>query len=281
MTARVRRLVLRAPFHLLLVVIALLWLTPVAALLVQSLRPAADISNSGWWTALARPRSLTFGNYLDLLDNPAMVRSFWNTFAITLPATIGVVTIASMAAYAFTWLRFRGRDVLFLIVVGLLVVPGQVALIPLAKLFGALGVFGSVPAVVLFHIAFGLPFAIFLLRNFFVGIPSEMLDSARVDGAGHATIFARIILPLAMPGLASLAIFQFLWVWNDLLVALVFARPSNAPLTAAILQQTRNFGQNVDVIAPGAFLQMLVPLIVFFAFQRYFVTGIMGGSVKG
>ena len=281
MTRRLTRLLSQTPLQILLVVIALLWLTPIVALLTQSLRPAADISNSGWWTALTRPATLTFGNYLDLTNDPAMIRGFWNTVSISLPTTIGVVLLGSMAAYAFTWLTFRGRDVIFLIVVGLLVVPIQVALIPLARMFGALGIFGSIPGVVLFHIAFGLPFAIFLLRNFFIGIPAELLDSARVDGAGHLTIFGRIIVPLALPGIASLAIFQFMWVWNDLLIAIVFAEPRNAPLTAAILQQTRNFGQNVDVIAPGAFLQMLVPLLVFFAFQRYFVAGIMGGSVKG
>jgi alpha-glucoside transport system permease protein len=280
-TRRVMRLLSQGPLHLVLVVIAVAWLTPIVALLVQSLRPAASISNSGWWTALVRPRTLTFGNYLDLLDNPAMVRGFWNTVAISVPTTIGVVVIGALAAYAFSWLRFRGRDTLFLVVVGLLVVPLQVALIPLARLFGAIGLFGSVAGVVLFHIAFGLPFAIFLLRNFFAGVPPELLDSARVDGAGHPTLFFRIIVPLALPAIASLSIFQFMWVWNDLLIALVFARPSNAPLTAAILQQTRNFGQNVDVIAPGAFLQLIVPLLVFLVFQRYFVAGVMGGSVKG
>lgn len=281
MIRRLTRAFEQGPLNIVLALVALVWLTPIVALMAQSLRSAADISSSGWWTVFLRPRSLTFGNYLDLLDNPVMVQGFWNTVMITLPATFGVVLIGALAAYAFCWLRFRGRDTMFLVVVGLLVVPLQVSLIPLARLFGAIGLFGSLGGVVLFHIAFGLPFAIFLLRNFFIGIPAELLDSARVDGAGHLTIFGRIIIPLALPGIASLAIFQFMWVWNDLLVALVFARPSNAPLTAAILQQTRNFGQNVDVIAPGAFLQMVVPLLVFFMFQRYFVTGIMGGSVKG
>lgn len=281
MSRRLVRALRSAPLQLLLTFVALLWLTPIFALLVQSLRTASDITNSGWWTALARPRSLTFGNYLDLLQDPTMVRGFWNTVMISLPTTLAVVLLASLAAYAFTWLRFPGRDAMFLVVVGLLVVPLQVSLIPLARMFGAIGIFGSIFGVILFHTAFGLPFAIFLLRNFFVGIPRELMDSARVDGAGHFTIFSRIIVPLALPGIASLSIFQFMWVWNDLLIAIVFAQPRNAPLTAAILQQTRNFGQNVDVIAPGAFLQMLVPLLVFFAFQRYFVAGIMGGSVKG
>ncbi len=280
MVARLIRIVAMTPIHLFLLIVAVLWLMPAVGLLVQSLRTPADISQSGWWMALLDLRALGFDNYARLLESPAMARSFWNTVYITVPTTLLVVTLAATAAYALTWMRFPGRDVLFLVVVALLVVPLQVALIPLAQLFGAIGIFGSIVSVILFHTAFGLPFAVFLLRNFFVGVPAELFESARVDGAGHGVLFTRIALPLAFPGLASLAIFQFLWVWNDLLIALVFARPSNAPLTAAILQQTRNFGQNVDVIAPGAFLQMLVPLLVFFAFQRYFVVGIMGGAVK-
>jgi len=167
-----------------------------------------------------------------------------------------------------------------MLVIGLLVVPLQVALIPVAQLYAKVGLFGRLPGVVLFHVAFGLPFAIFLLRNFFAGIPRELLEAARIDGASEWTIFSRVVLPLSLPALASLAIFQFLWVWNDLLVALVFADPDAAPLTVAIREQTRRFGSNIDVIAPGAFLSMVVPLAVFFAFQRYFVQGILAGSVK-
>lgn len=278
---RLTRFLSQTPVIIILTVIALLWFMPILGLLVQSLRPAGDVASSGWWTALLQPTQLVLDNYTALIQNPAMVRSFWNTFYITLPSTLLVTMLAALAAYAFAWLRFPGRDALFLVVVGLLVVPVQLALIPLARLFGDLGLFGTIPGVILFHTGFGLPFAIFLLRNFFIGVPRELLDSAKVDGANEFVTFTRIILPLAAPALASLAIFQFMWVWNDLLVALIFADPTVAPLTAAIQRQTRNFGQNVDVIAPGAFLQMLVPLIVFFAFQRYFVSGIMGGSVKG
>ncbi len=278
---RLKRFLSQTPVIILLTVVALLWFVPILGLLVQSLRPAGDVASSGWWVALMHPTQLVLDNYTALIQNPSMVRSFWNTFYITLPATILVTILAAMAAYAFAWIRFPGRDALFLVVVGLLVVPVQLALIPLARLFGDLGLFGTIPGVILFHTGFGLPFAIFLLRNFFIGVPRELLDSARVDGANEFVTFTRIILPLAMPALASLAIFQFMWVWNDLLVSMIFADPTVAPLTAAIQRQTRNFGQNVDVIAPGAFLQMLVPLIVFFAFQRYFVNGIMGGSVKG
>ncbi len=278
---RVARFLTTGAMQIVLVAIALFWLLPVFVLFVQSLRSSGDIANSGWWTALASPSSLIVDNYRALLANPDIVRSFWNTVYITVPTTILVVLIAAGAAYALSWIKFRGRDVLLLIVVGLLVVPLQIALIPLARLFGDIGLFGTIPGVVLFHVGFGLPFAIFLLRNFFVGVPRELFESARVDGANDLVIFARILIPLALPAIASLTIFQFLWVWNDLLVAMVFADPGSAPLTAAIQRQTRAFGQNVDVIAPGAFLQMVVPLIVFFAFQRYFVQGILGGAVKG
>ena len=168
----------------------------------------------------------------------------------------------------------------FLLVVALLVVPLQVALIPIASLYGHVGLFGRIPGVVLFHTAFGLPFAIFLLRNFFVGIPHELLEAARMEGAGELRVFSTIVVPLAFPALAALAIFQFLWVWNDLLVALVFASPSAAPITVVIREQTRQFGSNINVIAPGAFVSMIVPLIVFFAFQRYFVQGLLAGSQK-
>ena len=208
------------------------------------------------------------------------MQSFWNTVLITVPTTVLVVLIAALAAYAFAWVDFPGRDAAFLVVVALLVVPIQVALIPVARMYGDIGIYGDILGVVLFHVAFGLPFAIFLLRNFFVGIPRDLLEAARMDGAGELTIFLRVVLPLGLPAIASLAIFQFLWVWNDMLVALVFARPESAPLTIAIREQTRQFGSNLDVIAPGAFLSMIVPLVVFFAFQRYFVQGVLAGSVK-
>jgi alpha-glucoside transport system permease protein len=167
-----------------------------------------------------------------------------------------------------------------MVVVALLVVPIQVALIPIAQLYNALGIFGSILAVILFHTAFGLPFGIFLMRNIYSTIPRELLETAQVDGAGHGRVLWRIALPLAAPGMASLAIFQFVWVWNDLLIAIVFAEPSAAPMTAAIRQQMSNFASNVNLIASGAFIQLLVPMLVFFAFQPYFVQGIAGGALK-
>jgi alpha-glucoside transport system permease protein len=279
-SGRIVRAVTHGPATIFLIVVALLWLVPSFGLLAASFRTAADNNASGWWTALTQPAQWTLEPYRNLLGDPEMVRSFVNTVLITFPSALLVVVVAALAAYAFAWVRFAGRDWLFIVVVGLLVVPLQIALIPVARLYNVLGIFGSIPGVVLFHLAFGLPFAIFLLRNFFVGIPHELLEAARMDGASEWRIFARVVMPLALPAIASLLIFQFLWVWNDLLVALVFAGSDAQPLTVAIREQLRSFGSNIDVIAPGAFLQLMVPLIVFFAFQRYFVQGLLAGSTK-
>ena len=266
--------------RIVLTVIALLWLLPTAGLAVSSFRTPSDINSDGWWTAITRPSQLTADNYRSLFDNDRMISSLWNTVVITVPSVVLVVVVAAFAAYAFAWIEFPGRNALFLVVIALLVVPIQMALIPVARLYSDLGIFGDVIGVILFHVAFGLPFAIFLLRNFFAGIPRELLEAARMDGAGEFTVFFRVVAPLGFPAIASLAIFQFLWVWNDLLVALVFANPRSAPLTIAIRDQTRQFGSNIDVIGSGAFLSMIVPLIVFFAFQRYFVQGVLAGSSK-
>ncbi|MFW5417576.1 carbohydrate ABC transporter permease [Nocardiopsis sp. CNT-189] len=266
--------------QLLLVLIALFWLVPTLGLFVSSLRTPADNAASGWWTALLEPAQLTMENYAQLLDNAVFTGSFLNTILITVPSTLLIVVIAALAAYAFAWLEFPGRDWLFLGVVGLLVVPLQVALVPIAQLYGGLGIYGSIAGVVLFHVGFGLPFAIFLLRNFFAAIPRDLLEAARMDGGKEFTIFRRVILPLGGPAIASLTIFQFLWVWNDLLVALVFADAANQPMTKALQAEMRQFGANIDIISSGAFISMLVPLVVFFAFQRYFVQGVMAGAVK-
>ncbi len=225
--------------QLFLVAIALFWLVPTFGLLIASLRPEADNSASGWWTVFTKPAQLTLDNYHGLLENNAITHSFLNTIYITVPATLLVIILSSLAAYAFAWLEFPGRDWLFILVVGLLVVPVQVALLPVAQLYGDLGIFGTRLSVVLFHVAFGLPFAVFLLRNFFAGIPRDLLEAARMDGGSEWTIFRKVVLPLGLPAIASLGIFQFLWVWNDLLVALVFASSDAAPLTVALQSQVR------------------------------------------
>ena len=266
--------------QIVLIIVALLWLLPTFGLLVESLRDPTQYSGGGWWHALIHPAQLTVANYQALLETPAMRSGFLNTVLITVPATILVILIGSAAGYAFAWMRFPGRDIAFLVVVGLLVIPIQIALIPVVKLYAALGLTGSIVSVIFFHVGFGLPFAIFLLRNYFAGIPSELMEAARMDGAGEGRIFFSLILPLGMPAIASLVIFQFLWVWNDLLVALVFSDSSSQPLTVALASQTRQFGSSIDILAPGAFLSLVVPLIVFLGFQRYFVQGVMAGSVK-
>ncbi|HCA85541.1 MAG TPA: sugar ABC transporter permease [Streptomyces sp.] len=264
----------------LLAVIGLVWLMPALGLFLSSVRSEEDNASGGWWTALAEPGRLTFGSYTALLRDSGMIDAFWNTVLISVPTTVAVVVIASLAGYAFAWLEFPGRDWVFVVVVGMLVVPVQIGLLPVAKMFGALGLFGSVPGVVLFHVAYGLPFAIFLLRNYFAEIPREMLEAARMDGCGEWRIFSRLVLPLGRPALASLGIFQFLWVWNDMLVALIFADSGSQPLTVALQSQMRQFGSNIEVLAPGAFLSLIVPVALFFAFQRHFVQGVMAGSVK-
>ncbi|WP_030191743.1 carbohydrate ABC transporter permease [Streptomyces violaceorubidus] len=263
-----------------LVVTGLVWLTPLAGLLISSLRSSQDTAKGGWWTVFASPSQISFDNYTALLKNSGMTQALWNTVLISVPTTFLVVVVAALAAYAFAWLDFPGRDGIFLVVVALLVVPVQLGLLPVAKLFGQLGLFGTIPGVVLFHVAYGLPFAVFLLRNYFAEMPKEMLEAARMDGGSEWRIFVQLVLPVGRPAIASLAIFQFLWVWNDMLVALLFADSSSQPLTVQLQSQIRQFGSNIDVLAPGAFVSLVVPLVVFFAFQRYFVQGVMAGSVK-
>ena len=263
-----------------LVLVGLFWLMPTVGLLLSSLRGADDIAADGWWRVFTAPSQLTFDNYARLLDNPTITHSVLNTVLITVPSTALVIVLGSLAGYAFAWMEFPGRDWWFLVVVGLLVVPVQVALVPVSKLFGAIGIFETTFGVVLFHTAFGLPFAIFLLRNFFAEIPRELLEAARLDGAGEIRLFTRVVMPLGGPAIASLGIFQFLWVWNDMLVALIFADSGSPPITVALQQQVRQFGNNIDVLAPGAFVSMIIPLAVFFAFQRQFVSGVMAGAVK-
>ena len=266
------------PLHVFFIVAGVLWALPAIGLLLTSLRPVDLFTVSGWWTAFSHPQ-LSIDNYRHLFDSSLIASSFLNSVLIAVPATVIPVICATLAAYAFTWLRFPGRTVLLLLLIALMVVPLQMALIPIAQIYGIVSPPGIV-RVFLFHAAFALPYATFLFRNFFIGIPHELLESARMDGANDARIFRRIILPLAFPAIASFAVFQFLWVWNDLLVGLVFAGGS-PPVTVAILQQMRNFGSSVDVISSASFLSLIPPLILFFAFQRYFVQGLLAGSVKG
>lgn len=280
MTATLQRAFTRTPLHVFFVVIGIIWVLPTLGLLATSLRPVELFTGSGWWTVVQHPQVLTLINYRTLFQDPLMGRGLVNSVLIAVPATAIPILVATLAAYASTFLEFRGRYVLLLLVVGLMVVPVQMALIPMSRLYGLVGLRG-IPAIVLFHTAFAIPYATFLFRNFFLGIPSELLESARVDGAGDLRIFLTLILPLGLPAVASFAVFQFLWVWNDLLVALVYSDPSSKPVTVAIFENLRSFGTSVDVISAGSFVSLLVPLVLFFLFQRYFVQGLLAGSVKG
>ena len=279
MSARILRIVGKAPVHLVLVIVGLLWLVPTFGLFFTSLLAPADINAGGWWQVFSEPSLTTFQSYRDIFDNETIMDALLTTLWISLGGTILPIFIASLAGYAFAWLDFPGRDWMFLAVIALLVVPLQMALIPIFTFYDKTGLFDTVAGLVLFHTAFGLPFAIFLLRNFFIGIPKELLEAARIDGASEIRIFLRLILPLGLPAVASLAIFQFLWTWNDLLVALTFGRDTQ-PITVAIFSQLREFSSTVEVIAPASFISLALPLVVFFAFQRYFVQGLLAGSVK-
>jgi alpha-glucoside transport system permease protein len=277
--ARAGRVATRAPLNVFLLLVGVLWLIPTLGLLFTSLLPASDIVQEGWWKVVAHPSVATLDNYRAIFDNSAITSALWTTVQIAVGNTVLLVVVASLAGYAFAWLEFPGRDWLFVVVIGLLVVPLQVALIPIFSLYQSTGLFDTILGLILFHVAFGLPFGIFLMRNFFVGIPKDILESARIDGASEWRIFTRLILPLGLPAIGALAIFQFLWTWNDLIVALTFGR-NVQPLTVAIFSQTRQFGSNIDLIAPASFLSLAIPLVVFLAFQRAFVRGLLAGSVK-
>ena len=276
---RILRVLGKAPVQIVLIFFGLLWLVPTLGLFITSLMPATEFTQQGWWHFLAHPHELTLDNYRAVFDNQTIVDSLWTTVLVAVGGTALPVLIGALAGYAFAWLEFPGRDWIFIVVVALLVVPLQMALIPMFQLYNDLNLFDTVLGLVLFHTAFGLPFAIFLLRNFFIGIPRDLMEAARIDGAGEFKIFWRLILPLGRPAIASLAIFQFLWTWNDLLVALTFGR-STVPITVAIFSQMRQFSGNIELIAPATFISLIIPLAVFFAFQRSFVQGLLAGSVK-
>jgi alpha-glucoside transport system permease protein len=277
--SKILRVAGKLPVQLFLVAVGVLWLVPTLGLLITSLLPASHFDAAGWWKFFSKPSLATWSNYDEILKNHQITHSLLITLEIAIGGTVLPILVAALAGYAFAWLEFPGRDWLFVAVIGMLVVPLQMALIPIFKLYSHLNLYGNVFGLILFHTAFGLPFAIFLLRNFFIGIPKDIFESARIDGASEMRIFVRLILPLGLPAIASLAIFQFLWTWNDLLVALVFGG-NTRPITVAIFTQLRSFSANIDIIGPAAFISLAIPLAVFFAFQRYFVQGLLAGSVK-
>jgi alpha-glucoside transport system permease protein len=278
----------KSPVHIALVAIMLLWAIPAVGLLIASFRTAADTNRSGWWTAFVPPYRFTFSNYEYVLNRGGFWDSFVNSFLLTIPATVLVVMVAAYAAYAFAWMDFPFKNVLFVVVVGLLVVPLQVTLIPVLTLFRDTQPFGfklngTILAVWLAHTGYGLPFAVYLLRNYMGGLPRSVFESAEIDGAGPATAFFKLCVPMSVPAIASLVIFQFLWVWNDLLIALVFLGPvpQNHPLSVTLANLTTNFGGGWQFLTAAAFVSMIIPIVVFLSLQRYFVSGITGGAVKG
>ncbi len=268
-----------------IITIAVFWLIPSLGLLVTSFRPALDIASSGWWTVFSNLGSneWTVANYQRVIEADGMGNAFLNSLAVSIPATIIPIAIAAFAAYAFAWMEFRGRQFLFVVVVGLMVVPLQMALIPLLQIYVNFDLSGTYLAVWLAHTGFGLPLAIYLLRNYIGSLPKSIIESAAIDGASHFQTFFRLVVPLSVPVIASFAIFQFLWVWNDFLVAIVFlgGTPDVAVVTIRLAELDGSRGQDWHVLTAGAFLTMVLPLIVFFSLQRFFVRGLTAGSVKG
>jgi alpha-glucoside transport system permease protein len=278
---RLVRLLSRGPLHIVLVGVAVIWLVPTVGLALTSFRKRPAIASSGWWHSLTQ-WDWTLHNYGSVIHATGMGHAWVNSVIITVPATILPLTLGALAAFGFAWVPFPFRDTLFLLIVALMIVPIQTSLVPLLKLFAQHGHLNNhYYGIWLAHTAFGLPLAVFLLRNFFVTLPKDLIEAARIDGASNLAIFRRIVVPLSVPALASFGIFQFLWVWNDLLMALIFVSdPSKQPMTVRIPYLLSTYGQEYSLLAAAAFLLMILPLNVVFSLQRYFVQGLLAGSVK-
>ena len=274
------------PLRATIILIAIIWTLPTVGLLISSFRPAVDLQTSGWWTIFLHPfeaAQWTIQNYQTVLTTEGMGVAFLNSLLVTVPSVVIPITIAAFAAFAFAWLEFPGRNFLFALVIGLMVVPLHMSLIPMLRVYTALDLNGTFLGVWLAHTGFGLPLAVYLLYGYISSLPKEIIESAKIDGASPMMIFTRLILPLSVPAVASFAIFQFLWVWNDLLVALIFLGTTNdlAVVTTKLAAMVGQRGQDWEVLTAGAFLTMIVPLVIFFSLQRYFVRGLTAGSVKG
>jgi len=277
---RVTRLIGRSPIHIVLGLIGLIWLVPSIGLLITSFRPSSDMRASGWWTIFTNP-SFTLDNYLRVLQGEGIAGAFLNSVYITIPSTLIPLVIASLAAFALAWIKFPFRDTTFLIIIGLMMIPVQIGFIPLVQGMRPTGLLTNFGGIWLTHAAYSLPFGIFLLRNFFITLPKDLIEAARIDGASNLGIFRTIVVPLSVPAIASYGIFQFLWVWNDLLMALVYVQSNAAqPMPVKITQLLGTYASEWSLLAAASFLVMLVPLIVFFSLQRFFVQGLLAGSVK-
>ena len=274
----------RLALHAFLILFALLWLLPTLGVLVTSLRPAPDVAQTGWWTVFKSPlgQRYTLAGYLQVLTRGHMAQAFRNSFIVTVPATILPILVAAFAAFAYSWLRFPLRLPLLAFTVALVSVPLQATVIPILTAYNRLGLTGRFVGTWLVHAGYGLPLIIYFLYNFFQELPRELVDAAAIDGASSAQTLLRIILPLALPALASIAIFQFLWVWNDLFVALLYlgGSPQVAPLTVGLSTLVGSRGQGWELLTAAAFISSAVPIFVFFALQRYFVRGMLAGSIK-
>ena len=277
---QVTRFIQRSPIHIVLGLIGLIWLLPSVGLLITSFRPSSDMRATGWWTVITDP-NFTLANYQRVLEGEGIAGAFLNSVYITLPSTLIPLVIASLAAFALAWIKFPFRDTTFLIIIGLMMIPVQIGFIPLVQGLRPTGLLTNFGAIWLTHAAYALPFGIFLLRNFFITLPKDLIEAARIDGASSLGIFRTIVVPLSVPAIASYGIFQFLWVWNDLLMALVYVQRNAAqPMTVKITQLLGTYGTEWSILAAASFLVMVVPLIVFFSLQRFFVQGLLAGSVK-
>jgi alpha-glucoside transport system permease protein len=268
-----------APVNIFLLIVGLMWLIPAAGLFVTSLLPASVSNAEGWWNVFSKPSELTLDNYRQMFDNDQITHALVVTAQVTIGATVLPVLFAALAGYALAWIDFPGADLVFVFIVGLMVVPIQMALIPMFTIYNKANLYDTVLGLILFHTAFALPLGIFLLRNFFIGIPRDLMEAARIDGASEWRLFFKVVLPLGLPAIAALAIFQVLFVWNDFLVGFVLAQ-DNTPIAPTLAGQLRQFGSNLDVIAPASFFSAFIPLTIFALFQRYFVQGLLAGSVK-
>lgn len=281
-----RKTFARPILHFVIIISLIIWIVPTLGLLITSFRPAEDVNNTGWWTVLSSPLDFTkytIENYLQVIKAGGMNTAFKNSIIITIFGTLFPVLIAAFAAFGLSKINFKGRSIIYGIIVSLLVVPLQLTFIPILKLYNVLNLSGTFVGLWLAHTGYGLPLAVYMLHNFFQSLPDDLFEAAFIDGASIWTAFVRLAIPLSVPALASLFIFQFLWVWNDLLVALIYLGGSGqvAPLTMRLTNLVGSYGQDWHLLTSAAFISMIVPLIIFFSLQRYFVKGILAGSVKG